>query len=110
MRKILPILSLLSLLLPMGAMAVVIEIQNPLTATSSEAIVANLIDFIFKIATVLAPLMIIIGAALFITSAGNLQQIDRAKKIIIYTAIGFAIVLLAKGILAMIKQLLGVTS
>ena len=110
MRKILPILSLLSLLLPMGAMAVVIEIQNPLTATSFEAIVANLIDFIFKIATVLAPLMIIIGAALFITSAGNLQQVDRAKKIIIYTVIGFAIVLLAKGILAMIKQLLGVTS
>ena len=109
MKKILPILTLL-LTLPIGATAAVIEIQNPLTAPDFETIVANLIDFVFKIAIVLAPLMIIIGAALFITSAGNLQQVDRAKKIIIYTVIGFAIVLLAKGILAMIKQLLGVTS
>lgn len=109
MKKTLLILTLLSLILPIGVLAnEIIQIENPLNATSFEGITGNLIDFIFKIAIVLAPLMVIVGGFLFLTAGGNIQQISRARNLLIWTAVGFAIVLLSKGILAIINQILGV--
>lgn len=107
MREELPILIFLGLALPLLVLAQ-ITIENPLTAKTFGELINKIISFIFTIAVALVPLMIIIGAALFITSGGNISQVDRAKKIILYTVIGFAIVLLAKGIVALIEQLLGV--
>ncbi len=86
----------------------VISIQNPLTAGSFEDIINNLIDFIFKIAIVLAPLMVIIGGFLFMTAGGNIQQITQAKNLLIWTVIGLLVILLSKGILAIINLILGV--
>ena len=109
MKKILSILILFILALPITVLAnEIIEIENPLTATSFEEIVDNMIDFIFKIAIVLAPLVILIGGVLFVTAGGNIQQIDRAKKLILWTAIGFLIVLLSRGILGIINKILGI--
>lgn len=109
MKKILSFLVLSSLILPIGVLAdEIIRIENPLEAGSFETIIDNLIDFIFKIAIVLAPLMIIIGGILFVTAGGNIQQIGRARKLILWTAIGFLIVLLSKGIVGIINKILGV--
>jgi len=88
---------------------ITIEIKNPLAAENFEDIINNLIDFVFNIAIVLTPLMIILGGVLFVTAAGNLEQVTRAKKIIIWTLVGFFIVLLAKGISDLIATLLGVS-
>ena len=83
-------------------------ICNPLKANEFEVIVDNIINFLFKIAIVLAPLMIVIGGALFVTAGGNLTQITQAKNIILWTAVGFFILLLAKGIMALIESILGI--
>jgi hypothetical protein len=85
-----------------------IRIENPLTATSFEMIINNSIDFIFQIALVLAPLMVVIAGFLFVTAGGNSEQINKAKTMIIWTAIGFLIILLSKGIMGIIMNLLGV--
>ena len=98
----------LSLLLPIGTLAQAIRIENPLEAESFEEIIDNIIDFIFTIAIVVTPLMVIWAAFLFVTSAGNIDQVNQAKRIIIYTLTGLAIVLLAKGFVAIMKQLLEV--
>lgn len=108
MKKFLLIFISLSLILPVLVLADVIEIQNPLQSDDFEVIIDNVIDFIFKIAIPLVPLMIIYAGLLFVTAGGNISQIDQAKKIIVWTAVGLAIVLLSKGIYLMIKQLLGV--
>ncbi len=112
MRKILFTSVLLSLALPIIVLADCppgsVCIENPLTATSFEAIVGNGINFIFKIAVVLAPLMVIIGGFLLLTAGGSIQQIDQAKKLLLWTAIGFLVVLLSRGILAIINLILGV--
>jgi len=86
----------------------IIEIKNPLKAEEFEVIVDNIINFIFKIAIVLAPLMLVIAGALFVTAGGNEKQINQAKNIILWTAVGFFILLLAKGILVMIESILGI--
>lgn len=83
-------------------------IQNPLCAKGFEDIVNNIINFIFKIAIVLGPLMIVIGGVLFLTSAGDLTRISQAKKLILFTGVGLLVIIMAKGIIALIQALLGV--
>lgn len=85
------------------------EIKNPLgdDVNSFEDIINKIIDFIFNIALVLAPLMIVWAGGLYITSGGNPDQTTKAKNIILYTLTGFAIILLSKGFVVIIKQLLG---
>lgn len=81
---------------------------NPLKYNVFEDIIEGLINFLFKIGIALAPLMIIIGGFLFVTAGGNIEQVNRAKKIIIWTLIGFLIVLLAQGIMNLIEVILGI--
>ena len=107
MDKIFLISILLALLLPVAAPVFAqTAIPNPIEAVSFEAVINNIIDFIFKIAVVLVPLMIIIGGVMFLTAAGNLEKVNQAKRILIWTIIGFLIVLLSKGILAMLETIL----
>ena len=83
-------------------------ICNPLQASEFEDIIDNIIDFIFKIAIVLVPLIVVYGGFLYLTSAGNAEQADKGRKVIIWAAIGFGIILLSKGILTIINQILGI--
>jgi len=109
MKKIFLILIFLFLILPIIVSAdEPIRIENPLGAESFEVIVNNIIDFIFKIAIVVAPLMVIVGGFLFVTAGGNVQQINRARNLLIWTAVGVLIILLSKGILSIIENILGV--
>lgn len=86
----------------------VVVICNPLQACDFEEIINSIINFIFYVAIALSPFMIIIGAFYLLTSGGEPRRIDTGKKIILYTLIGFAIVLLAKGIMNVIEQILGI--
>lgn len=81
---------------------------NPLNTGNFEDIINNIINFILRIGIVLAPLMIIIGGFLFITAGGSVQRVDQAKKLILWTIVGFMILLLAKGILEMVKRIIGI--
>ena len=105
MKKALLILTLLNLILPISVLANgVIEIKSPIEATSIEALVNNLINFIFYIALAMAPLMIIIGAFYLLTAGGSPSRVETGRNIILYTLIGFVLILLAKGLVALIQQ------
>jgi len=82
-------------------------ICNPWTATSVEVLIDNVINFVFYIATVIMPILIIFGAFTFMTSAGEIEKVNRAKSIITYTIIGYVIVLFAKGLMAILAEILG---
>jgi len=82
-------------------------IENPICADSFEELISSLIDGIFWLAIVVCPLMVIIGAFFYLTSAGNPEKIRTAKNILLYTAIGFAIIMFAKAIMAIIEGALG---
>jgi len=81
---------------------------SPIKYTEFKYLVKAIINFIFTIAMVVAPLMVIIGAFFLLTAAGAADRIKLGKNIITYTLIGLAIVLLAKGLIAMIESVLGV--
>src|SRR4030042_2267882 len=86
-----------------------VTIDNPLASDSLEDLIDGIITFIFWVATALAPLMILIAAFYFLTSGGNPQQVSTAKKIILYTLIGYTIIIISKGLIIILKDILGVT-
>jgi len=81
-------------------------ICNPLQAKSFEEIIDNVINFIFTISFVIAPLMIVWAGGMYITSSGDEKKIIIAKNMILYTLAGMAILLFSKGFVAIINQLL----
>ncbi len=81
---------------------------SPITHTTFGSLIDAIINFIFNIAIVVVPLMVIIGAFNLLTAAGDPKKITTGKNIITYTLIGFAIILLAKGVIAMIEEVIGI--
>lgn len=106
MGKIFSILT--AVFAPLFVLAANVVIDNPLGTADFNGVMEKIINFIFKIAVVLAPLMIVIGGVLFVTSGGNLQKTDQAKKLMLWTSVGLLVIMMAKGFIALIKQILGV--
>jgi NADH:ubiquinone oxidoreductase subunit 4 (subunit M) len=105
MKKILPVLTFTALIIPVLAMAE--GISNPLRAQSFKDLADTIINFIFWIAITIVPIMVIVAGFMFVTAGGSPQRVDTAKKMMLYTAIGFAIVLLAKGLISVLKSVIG---
>jgi len=86
----------------------IISILNPLGETSDvHTLIDKILNFLLGIALVLTPIMIVYAGFLYITAAGNEEKVKTANKVLIWTLIGLAVVLIAKGIPALIKEFLG---
>jgi len=107
LSKLIILLLLSSFLIPLMGSAQIISIQNPLNATSFEGLVNNLTNFIFYVALALTPLMIIIAGVQYVTAGGDPKKIETAGKIILYTVIGLVIILLAKALIYVLREVLG---
>lgn len=82
-------------------------ICNPLEVDSVQKIIAAVQNWIFTIALVIAPLMIVLGAFYILTSAGEPSRVQKGRSIIIWAAIGLAVVLLAKVLYSVIVGVIG---
>ena len=71
-------------------------------------IIEGLTNWIFYLAVILAPLMIIIGAFMYMTSASNPEKVKKATALIKWSIIGLVIILAGKAIISLIKYILGV--
>jgi len=110
MKKILDkvlLISLLSIyLFPLVVHAV--QIENPLKWDSFAGLLNAIIDFLFNLAIGIAPIMIIVAGFYFVTAQGEPEQINTAKRIILWTLIGLLVVIGAKGLIALFGQIFGV--
>jgi hypothetical protein len=84
------------------------ELKNPLKFDSFEELIDNLINFIFVIGVVLAPLFYLLAGINIVTAAGNPQKVTTAKNIALYTTIGLFVILFAKGLISVLKSVIGV--
>lgn len=82
-------------------------ICNPLQAKGLFDVITPILNFLFNIALVLAPLMIVVAGILFVTATGDPAKISRAKQMLIWTGVGFGIILLAKGLIAVLRAIIG---
>jgi hypothetical protein len=83
-------------------------IRNPLSVNSFEELLDAFVNFIFWVGITLAPVMLIIAGFLYVTSSGSPEKVATAKRWIIWTLVGLAVVLLAKGLVAVLQSIIGV--
>ncbi len=74
-------------------------IENP----SIWGIIAVIINIIFYVSVISALPMLIVGGLLYLTSAGNPKQLEKAKRIIVYALIGLSLALSSYAIGSLLK-------
>lgn len=80
---------------------------NPINACGFDELIDNIVDFLFYIVFIIVPFMLMLAAFIFTTAAGDAGRIKTAKAIIIWTLVGFFVILMSKGIIGVIRALLG---
>ena len=71
-----------------------------------ESLIKAITDYIFYLSLVVCPLMIVIGAFLFLTSAGDVGRTTLGKNLIKWAVIGLAFILFSKGLFHILKDVL----
>ncbi len=84
-----------------------VEFANPVTCNTIDCIINAIIDFVFWLAVIIGPLVIIYGGFIFVTAGGDPKKVDTGKKIIFFALIGIGVAVLAKGIAILVRTLLG---
>jgi hypothetical protein len=75
--------------------------------TELESTIMNIINYILGFITLIATLIIIYGGVLYLTSAGNEDQIGNAKKTIVYGVVGIIVCGLAYAMVTVVSTVLG---
>lgn len=105
LRKLLKIASIFSLLiLNFGLVFSDVEIPNVVKAQSFGELISKVAQFFLQVAAPLLTIAIIVSGYLFITAAGNPNQIETAKKIFAWSIVGFIIVVLAETLVKVITE------
>jgi len=101
---------LIILIIPslMGVDGADIKIDSPIKYKNIPDLIDSIVNYIFWVGLALAPLMILIGAFMIMSSGGDPNRVTNGKNMILYASIGLAIILFAKGIIAIIRAVLGV--
>lgn len=85
-----------------------VKFENPITSNTLDKVVGSLIDFVFSLAVVICPIVIIIGGFIFVTASGDPKKVETGKKVIFWALVGLAVAVLAKGSILLLRALLGV--
>lgn len=91
----------------MEAMPGALKIPNPLDFESLEGFIEYVTGSVLNLVLAASVLAFIIGAFYFLLAGGDPGKITKAKTIILYAVIGLAIALLAKGLIVLIRSVLG---
>ena len=87
----------------------VISIPNPIGANSFGKLIDKIIDFLIFIGAPIATLMILVAAFQIMSAggSGDEKKLASGKTTIKYAVIGYALLLISKGIALLIKNILG---
>ena len=85
-----------------------ITLLNPLGTQNGtiEGIVSSIMDWLIKLGAPVAALMIIVGGIQILMSGGSPDKFEKGRNTILYTAIGYGIILLGDGIIKIVQKIL----
>ena len=112
MKKFLFIILILALLsiFVFSVFAAEVTISSPIKHKDLVSLIEAIAKYVFAIGIVLCPIFIVWGGILIMTSGGDPTKYTLGKNVIICACIGLAIVLFSKGIVAIVKSILGVAT
>ena len=82
-------------------------LSNPLQADSFTALIEDIIDWIVDIGLLIAVGMIIHSGVLFMTAGGKDEDITKAKKTLMWSLVGLAILLIGRNWISLVQDILG---
>lgn len=84
------------------------QICNPLSYCNIEDLIKAIVnDFLIPVSISVAAIMFVIAGIVLVTSAGDPGKARTARSIMIYTAVGLAVILAASGLIKVLQSLLG---
>jgi len=95
------------ILLPLLALAQSTKIENPILSQTFQQVVNRVVAFANSIVAPLSTLMVLIAGYLYMTGGGDPEKLKTAHRVIIWSLVGIAIVLLANSAEVIIRELLG---
>lgn len=109
-KKILASGSILASLLVVGISSVTaatsVKITNPIKTSDFSELVENFLLWILSVGGALALFMLVIGGVFYVTSSGNEQKIETARKIITWTILGLMLILASYSIIVVLDKVL----
>ncbi len=82
-------------------------LKDPLGCRTFEQILDSIANFLIIISAPIVAIMVLYGGYQILFAGGNPEKFKEGKQTILYAVIGFIIILIAKGITALIKNILG---
>jgi lysylphosphatidylglycerol synthetase-like protein (DUF2156 family) len=86
------------------------DIDNPVSGTDLGSVLSSVINALLLFAGAVAVLFLIIGGFRYVVSAGSPDQVEGAKKTILYAIVGLIIIFIAFVLVQLIQNYLGVTN
>jgi len=83
------------------------QLPNPLGENSIGGIISSVTRFIIGVSTALLTVFVLYGAFQLMTSGGSPERIEKGRKTILWAVLGFAILLVAGGVGAIVIEILG---
>lgn len=84
-----------------------LHIENPLSCSDATECVQNLLNGLIYLAAPVVAVMILIGGFQIMAAAGNEERLKSGKNTILYAVLGYAVILLASGVAAVIQDAVG---
>lgn len=92
--SILTLLTLTALLLPAAVMADGMPyLESPIACKTANCLFLQLIRYFLAGVAIVSTLMFIWGGYLFLTSAGNAEQVKKGKDVILWSSVGIVVIL-----------------
>lgn len=83
------------------------ELQNPLGSATTCSILKTITTGLIQVGAIIGGIMLLVGAFQFLFAVGDPKKIEAGKKTILYTVIGYAILVGSSAIVYIIADLLG---
>ena len=85
-----------------------ITLLNPLGAATFAELVQKILEALFTLSIPIVSIMVMVGGYYILTAAGNEERLKTGRNTITYAVIGFAVILIANGVVSLIRQLTGI--
>ena len=93
---------------PIGTGGGPITLLNPLGPQSFAGIVQAILGALFTLSIPIVAIMVMVGGYQILTAVGDEERLKTGRRTITYAVIGFAVILLANGVVSLIRSLLNV--
>ncbi len=82
-----------------------ITLPNPLGCRDLGCVVDKIIDGIYYLSIPVVSIMVLIGGFQILVASGDPEKLKTGKNTILYAALGFAVILLAKSVVLIVRSI-----